>query len=275
MTPLSYFMLHFATVVLFLMSTTIPTWYDWSQKKRMLFQFICWMAVLVLCLSTKATAQSRFVKTTYNYSFERVDSIYSDYGTDFYRISNGKKVYVTLSTMPVEKQAIQELTAKDVPLPIPTLPAPSVNKELPKQTKPVVEVVHNEMTTPEQCEAYIQALQDTTIIVVDVVQISNSKDRDAYMQELKALQKKIGYYSKIVSRANIELDTEISGFAALVYNNCKHRPTVIGYMGLYPIYKGVEALKNAFWLIAKGNKDKKIKALKADYRALKAKTKME
>jgi hypothetical protein len=35
----------------------------------------------------------------------------------------------------------------------------------------------------------------------------------------------------------------------------------------------VEALKNAFWLIAKGNKDKKIKALKAEYRALKAKTK--
>jgi hypothetical protein len=127
MTPLSYFSLHLATVVLFIMSTTIPTWYGWSQKKRLLYQFICWMAVLVLSLATRATAQTgRFVKTTYNSTFERVDSIFSDYGTDFYRISNGKKVYVTLSKMPVEKQAIQELTAKVVSIPTPTLPAPAV-----------------------------------------------------------------------------------------------------------------------------------------------------
>jgi len=252
--------------------TTTPTQADHATGR---YAAAKWVAPIIFFFATFATQAQTYLGSVKLYGNDTV-KIYSDYGTDSYYFgADSTKKYCTISKWYSQPDSITpyyfatSLTPKQPQL----VPAPRIATSPKFSTgQDTVTYIHLGNETPEFCDTYLRDVADRNTVVIDSFAPTATQEYIALVAEIKAINKEIGYHSRIANKAIRKIQKE-TVFAVLAYNNCKHRPTIAGYLGLYPIHLLAEEVKNLFWGIAKFGKNQKIKDLTATKKRLLARKK--
>ena len=253
--------------------TTTPTQADHATGR---YTTAKWLAPIVLFFATFATTlhAQTYLGSAKLYGIVTVQ-IFSDYGTDrYYFGADSSKKYCTVSKWYSQPDSITPyIIATSLTPSQPQAPATRVATSPKFNTgQDTVTYIHVGNETPEFCDTYLRDVADRNTVVIDSFAPTADAEYIALVAEIKAINKEIGYHSRIANKANRKIQKE-TFLAVLAYNNCKHRPTIAGYLGLYPIYLLAEELKNIFWGIAKLGKNQKIKDLTATKKRLLARKK--